>query len=310
MNNKIFLKDIFQFEALLKQYNANVRYKKNHKQIKLRFNTNWKDDSGYYDFVDMYLNNSSDFEPYILSIGSKSRKRNDINDIQFNFIQVDLHKWLFVGAYDIHETASLTHINTKGISFNYANASRLPEYDKFLNRIILNWSNKPQQFFYTSHDIVNNIELSEICAKSYFEQDTEFPGYENLSKSYEELKIHWNNKSWKDQLSSIYAVYLITDIKEGKLYVGSAYGIEGLYGRWSTYLKDGYDKDELEDNKYPNIKLRNLVTNKGITYIQKNFQYTILEIFSKTELGKKQALEREKYWKFAFKSKENGYNAN
>lgn len=310
MNQPIYLKNILDFDLLLNRYNANIKYKKNQRKIKIRFNTNWKDDVGYYDFVDMYLNNYSDFEPYILSIGSRKRKRNDINDIQFQFIQVELHKWLFVGAYVINEIESFRHTNSKGISFDYANATRLTEYDIYVNRLLVNWTNLPQQFFYTSKEIINQMIVSEICSKPYFEQDSEFPGYENLSKSYIDLKVHWNNKSWVNQLSSIYGVYLITDTKEGKLYIGSAYGNDGVYGRWSVYLKDGYDKDELEDSKYPNLKLRELVNSKGIAYIQKHFQYTLLEIFTKTELGKKQALEREKYWKNVLKSKEHGYNAN
>ncbi|MCK9342860.1 MAG: GIY-YIG nuclease family protein [Massilibacteroides sp.] len=310
MSDKILLKDIFQFDELLKKYNSVEKLKKNHKKIKLRFNTNWKEKTTKFNFVDMYVNKIPDFEPYILSIGSPKKARNDVRDIQFQFIEVEQHKWLFVGAYVILDTSSLSHTNMYGVSYNYASASRLIEYDKFVDRILVEWTNKPQQFFYVGKEIVDSVELTEIYPKPYFEKDSEFPGYEHLSKSYDDLKIHLNNKSWRDQLSSVYGVYIITDKKKGKLYIGSAYGIDGVYGRWSAYLKDGYDKDELEDSKYPNIKLKNLVNDEGIEYIQKHFQYTLLEIFSKTELGKKQALEREKYWKEVFKSKEHGYNGN
>ena len=309
-NDKVLLKDIFLFDELLRMYNSKEKFKKNHKKIKLRFNTNWTDKTGKYIFVDMYVNKNPDFEPYILSVGSQMKARNDSRDIQFQFIEVEPHIWLFVGAYEIIDPSNQTHTNIFGVPFNYANAVRLTKYDKFVDRLLVEWSNKPQSFFYTDSEITNSIEIHEICAKPYFELDSEFPGYEKISKSYEELKVHWHNKSWRDQLSSVYGVYLITDVKEGKLYVGSAYGIDGVYGRWTHYLKDGYDKDELEDSKYPNVKLKNLVNAKGIGYIQKYFQYTLLEIFSKNELGKKQALEREKYWKEVFKSKDHGYNAN
>ena len=49
---------------------------------------------------------------------------------------------------------------------------------------------------------------------------------------------------------------------------------------------------------------------KGIDYIKKHFQYSILEIFPKSELGKQKALNREKYWKKVLQSREFGYNAN
>ncbi|WP_025725404.1 GIY-YIG nuclease family protein [Acholeplasma granularum] len=301
----ILLNDLFLFDNLIKQYKSN-------KRIKLRFNTNFKDKKNHftYDFVDMYTSKSNDFLPYILSIGSGKKARNDEKDIQFQFIEVEDHRWLFVGAYEIIEPKSNIHINQNGISFNYAKALRLSNYDKFIDRVIVEWINKPRQFFYVDKEIINNIKISEISSKPYFERQINFPGYENLSMTYYDLKQHLNNQSFIEHLSTIYAVYLITDIKKGKLYVGAAYGHDGLYGRWSTYLKEGYDRNELEDSKYPNVKLKELVTKEGLSYIQDNFKYTILEIFPKTEIGKQQALLRETYWKEVFMTKTFGYNAN
>ena len=56
--------------------------------------------------------------------------------------------------------------------------------------------------------------------------------------------------------------------------------------------------------------MKEIVDKKGIDYIKKHFQYSILEIFSKSELGKQKALNREKYWKKVLQSREFGYNAN
>ena len=44
------------------------------------------------------------------------------------------------------------------------------------------------KFFYTNKNILDSIMLHQITSKPYFEIDNEFPGYENLSKSYIELK--------------------------------------------------------------------------------------------------------------------------
>ena len=260
MEGKILLKDIFQFDALL----ARPEFKG--RRIKLRFNKNWGD----YNFVVDYINQSDDFLPWILSDGSEKKSRNRNDDIQFQFIEVEYHKWLFVGAYLIKEKDS----QVKKVAYG------------------------------------NRVEVAEIANRSYFEKTIDFPGYENLSMTYEKLKTHWNNRTWREHLSTVYGVYLITDTKTGKLYVGSAYGENGVYGRWSAYLNDGYDKLELEDNKYPNKRLKEIVDKKGIDYIKKHFQYSILEIFSKSELGKQKALNREKYWKKVLQSREFGYNAN
>ncbi len=53
-----------------------------------------------------------------------------------------------------------------------------------------------------------------------------------------------------------------------------------------------------------------IVEKYGISYIKKYFQYSLLEIFPKNEVGKQKALQRERYWKKVLKSKEHGYNAN
>ena len=303
----IFLKDIFNFEDLLVKYPG--------RRIKLRFNKNWeiiKGSGQWYDFVDRYTQKTDDFLPLMLSVGNADKKkRNHSSDIQFQFIEVGHQKWLFVGAYIILESHSqIFHWDEFGWDISYAKAERLKIYDKYIDKLIVDWKNTPQGFYYTSQDKIDSVKISSISSKSYFERGDDFPGYENVSKSYLELRRHWHHKSWQEQLSTVYGVYVITDTKTGKLYVGSAYGEQGVYGRWSAYLTDGYDKEELEDSKYPNLQLKNLVNKNGIAYIQEYFQYTLLEIFPKTELGKQKTLEREKYWKMVFKTREFGYNSN
>jgi len=177
-----------------------------------------------------------------------------------------------------------------------------------VERVIVKWKNINRNFFYVKPEIINSIELDSILSHTYFSGGGEFPGFENLSLTYNELKKQWNNRSWREHLSSVYGVYLITDLKNSKLYVGAAYGEEGVYGRWSAYLRDGYDKAEKD---YPNKKLKALVEEKGFKYIQENFKYTLLEIFKKDENGKDKALKRELYWKKVFfKDLMYGYNDN
>ena len=154
------------------------------------------------------------------------------------------------------------------------------------------------------------MEVYEISAHAYLDRDEDFVGYENICKSYGELRRIIDNKDWKEALMGVYGVYAITDKKTGKLYVGSAYGDNGIYGRWLTYLNSGFDKDEQETGKYPNKKLKELVLRKGMVYIAENFQYTILEIFPKNEIGKDRALKRETYWKEILRTRSCGYNDN
>ena len=65
-----------------------------------------------------------------------------------------------------------------------------------------------------------------------------FSGYENAILTYEELREIVQDptayESWHTALSSINAVYLIVDRKNGRKYVGSAYGKGGLLGAGRT----------------------------------------------------------------------------
>jgi hypothetical protein len=67
-----------------------------------------------------------------------------------------------------------------------------------------------------------------------------FPGYQNVRLRHAELQriIANDEPSWKDALSSVKGVYVITDLSDGRLYVGSAAGeANGLWQRWASYAE-------------------------------------------------------------------------
>ena len=301
MNKDISLNDIFHFDDLLAKPENKGR------RVKLRFNKDWGNKDNWFSFSNEFRRGSDLFEPYLLSM---SNRRNRADDIQFNFIEIGWHRWLFVGAYRILETNSQTEYDhSRGWEVAYAKAERLEEYEKYSFRLTLNYS-LSRQWLLVNKRFFNEIMVQTILPNSYFDEEKAFPGYENISYSYLELQQYLAQDTWKSQLSAIYGVYVITDKKTGKLYVGSAYVNLGIYGRWSAYINSGYDKEERENSTYPNNQLRRLVRTKGITYMQENFQYTLLEIFPKTEVGKQKALNREIYWKNVFLSRQFGYNDN
>ena len=140
--------------------------------------------------------------------------------------------------------------------------------------------------------------------------DNDFPGYHNIKIDYPNLKIKLKNSDeWRTALKCRKGVYLITDKKTGKLYIGSAYGENGIFGRWKTYVESGFDKNEVENGKYPNKEFQNLVKEKGIAYIQENFQYSILETFT-DDVSDEYIINRESWWKDCLLSRKFGYNAN
>jgi GIY-YIG catalytic domain len=100
------------------------------------------------------------------------------------------------------------------------------------------------------------------------------------------------NFTWVKALSSVNGVYLIKDKLSGKLYVGSAYGEQGIYGRWSTYAQNGHGG---------NKKLKPLDPKK--------FEFSILEIVPPTSSAN-EVIQRENRWKEKLGTRESGLNDN
>lgn len=124
----------------------------------------------------------------------------------------------------------------------------------------------------------------------------EFTSYDRVFLSFEDLeKIIRNNDSnisWINALSSVNGVYLIKNNKSGKLYVGSAYGKDGILGRWETYVKTGHAGNKLLKELDPY-----------------DFEFSILEI-SPSTMSIDDVIARENRWKECLGTREFGLNDN
>ena len=102
-----------------------------------------------------------------------------------------------------------------------------------------------------------------------------FSGFENLILTYDELKEIVENptiyEAWHTALSSVNAIYLIVDQETGKQYVGSAYGKDGLLGRWSCYVNSLHGNNKL---------MKEMICAYPESY--HHFQFSILQILPKT----------------------------
>jgi hypothetical protein len=130
-----------------------------------------------------------------------------------------------------------------------------------------------------------------------------FPGYNNVSIIHEDMVriINNNEPSWKQALSNIKGIYVITDKNTGKIYIGSASGnTDGIWQRWSSYA----DTNNLTGG---NKSFELIKGSFGEEYIKKNFKYSIIEIFD-TKTKQEVILEREQYWMRVFETKINGLN--
>jgi hypothetical protein len=129
-----------------------------------------------------------------------------------------------------------------------------------------------------------------------------FNSYNDVLLSFKELKnlIETENVEWRDKLKAVNGIYGIADQSNGKLYVGSAYGNEGIWGRWKVYVEtNGHGNNDM---------LVDLVTCNP-DYAWDNFQWFILETFP-LDVSDDYAIKRENLYKEKLCTRLFGYNKN
>ena len=121
--------------------------------------------------------------------------------------------------------------------------------------------------------------------------------------TYDELKNILENQeafdAWHTAMSAVNAVYLIADRKEGTQYVGSAYGKDGLWGRWAEYIATG--------GHGGNKKMHQAMTENPQRC--HDLQFSVLQILSKS-LSEDEIIKAETLWKNKLLTKEHGWNDN
>lgn len=183
----------------------------------------------------------------------------------------------------------------------------LDEFSEYIKRLIIKLEQPVGRDLYLRR--YDSIQDSKLNPQVYeIAPDTKlgtFPGYQNVRLRHAEMQriISNDEPSWKDALSSVKGVYVITDLSDGRLYVGSASGeANGLWQRWSGYA-------HLKNLTGGNKELNRMRDELGDAHIVENFQYSILEIFDpKTKA--ETILQRESFWKLALDSRRHGMNLN
>lgn len=132
------------------------------------------------------------------------------------------------------------------------------------NRLVIDWGAATLSWCQKRLD----KEVVEILPKGYVKT---FMGYEKVVLTYDELsqilKHEEVNKQWKTMLSNVYAVYLLLDTSTGQQYVGSAYGKDGLWGRWNEYIRTKHGGNKL---------LMDVLAEDPLRY--RTFQFSILNV--------------------------------
>jgi len=187
----------------------------------------------------------------------------------------------FVGVFKVNSVKDFekpTVIESfSNVLFKYE-LEEVKGFEDLKERVIVKWSNPHpglhfKQFTDYFDFIISFTELKEIVTKQY--------------------------SDWKKMLSITKGIYLISDTQTGKLYVGSAYGEDGLWGRWSNYV--------LTNGHGNNKTLKELVT--ANSNYGNNFKFSILMLLPRT-ITPDEAIKKEQLFKHKLGTNSFGLNNN
>jgi len=209
---------------------------------------------------------------------------------------------LFLGIWDIIGYTEGKNFSTKTLDF--LKGHELPEnwfYDSdqyelernkslsdLSERLVIEWGRATVAWVQSKDKEVVEIKAEQSIG--------DFHSFSHVDLDYEKLKkimqFPETNLTWMNALSSVIGVYLIRDKVSGKIYVGSAYGESGIYGRWSQYAQNGHGG---------NTALKQLNPD--------NFHFSILEIVPATSTIDS-IIDCENRWKERLGTRDFGYNNN
>lgn len=184
--------------------------------------------------------------------------------------------WLFGGIWDVKKRLADQYVVEMSDTMR-----------GFCGRLKLRsaYKNRTTRTNFENH--YHTFEVAEILSEPY--SGRPFPGFSDIDLSFDELEtvVRNNRLDWRASLENMKGVYLITDVLTGKRYVGSAYGEQGIWSRWCSYVGSGHGG---------NIELRNLVTDPSLEYCRTNFRFALLEHISSRESDDR-VIAREGFWK-------------
>lgn len=237
------------------------------------------------DIYNLYRTDKEAFLNY-----QKSQSKDVFKNIEYivSFVGEESDLSRFIGVYKI-----ISSLKIADDHFEYE-MEEINGYEDLKERVIIKWTNPISWHQY----VENKMEVIEIKPGLHYKQ---FVDYFDFILNFDELKEIVNNQysDWKKTLSITKGIYLISDVNTGKLYVGSAYGENGIWGRWTDYIKsNGHGNNKM---------LKELIENEND--YAKNFTFSILMLLPKT-ITPNEAIKKEKLYKNKLGTNSFGLNNN
>lgn len=209
-------------------------------------------------------------------------------DYIVSFIGEEGNRSRFIGVFKITDRKT---INENHYEYQM---HRENGFEDLTERVIIFWKTPISWHQW----IKNKMEVIEIHPGLHYQQ---FTDYSDFILDFHELKEIVNNQysDWKKMLSITKGIYLINDTNTGKLYVGSAYGEDGIWGRWCNYIST---------NGHGNNKTLKEQIDFDKDYA-KHFQFSILMLLPRT-ITPDEAIKKERLFKSKLGTNSFGLNNN
>jgi hypothetical protein len=186
---------------------------------------------------------------------------------------------------------------SNGYEFHIATISNANlDFESLEHRVVIEWGRGALAW----HQHTTNKPVVQILPTGQLLRV--FTDYLDFTLTHSELRYLFQhedaNSEWRARLSAVAGIYLILATTTGRQYVGSAYGVDGIWGRWATYAANRHGGNTLlralveSDHAYPNA-----------------FTYSILQILPKT-VTLAETLQWERRYKAKLGSMATGLNAN
>ena len=252
-------------------------------KVKVKFNTNTRDK----DLPDFDFDFDSDRWMNMNCLKSK-QANNNYSDAEYvlsfaQYYPYGSDYYIFGGLYEIEEIKPEVY-DQVGYKLTLQN-----EFKEYIKRLIVRLDRPIGRDLYNipfenvQRDF--NPEIYELTPSARL---ADFNGYNNVLITHKDLQliVKYEVPEWKNALETVKGIYAITDISNGKIYIGSATGENSIWQRWCSYAKGltGENKD-----------LKNIIKEKGEDYIKNNFTYAILENFD-IKTKDEYIYGREQYW--------------
>ncbi|WP_029291244.1 GIY-YIG nuclease family protein [Cellulomonas sp. HZM] len=157
------------------------------------------------------------------------------------------------------------------------------------NRLVIGWRS-PRTWRLTGPTAATYPVLEIADA-----QPVPFPGFDSLVLDWAQLQAVMREHryaAWRTALSSVLGVYVITDTRDGRQYIGKADGAESIRQRWSAYAANGHGG---------NVELRGMDP--------ATFRYSLLRVFDPAT-PTRVIDEAESHFKRALDTRTHGLNRN